>query len=75
MRTLLLIAALAVDLALVPLLGSEYALSFTTQLLVFTSLAYSWNIIGGYAGYTHFGQVAFIGLGASISRPRTSFSS
>jgi branched-chain amino acid transport system permease protein len=65
-RTILLIAALAVATALVPMLGSEYALSFTMQLLVFTALAYSWNIIGGYAGYTHFGQVAFFGLGAYV---------
>jgi branched-chain amino acid transport system permease protein len=43
--------------------GSEYAVSFTIQLLVFAILAYSWNLIGGYAGYTHFGQVCFFGLG------------
>ena len=66
MRTLALLAALALALVLVPFFGSEYALSFTIQLLVFTSLAYSWNIIGGYAGYTHFGQVAFFGLGAYV---------
>ena len=66
MRTLALIVALAVALALVPVLGSDYALSFTIQLLVFTALAYSWNIIGGYAGYTHFGQVSFFGLGAYV---------
>ena len=47
----------------VPYVGSDYALSFTIQLLVFTILAYSWNLIGGYAGYTHFGQVCFFGLG------------
>lgn len=47
----------------VPFLGSEYAVSFTIQLLVFTILGYSWNLIGGYAGYTHFGQVCFFGLG------------
>ena len=56
----LLLAAAALA---VPYLGSEYALSFTIQLLVFTILAYSWNLIGGYAGYTHFGQVCFFGLG------------
>jgi branched-chain amino acid transport system permease protein len=47
----------------VPFVGSEYAVSFTIQLLVFAILAYSWNLIGGYAGYTHFGQVCFFGLG------------
>lgn len=66
MKTLALIVALAATLVLVALLGSEYALSFTTQLLVFAALAYSWNIIGGYAGYTHFGQVSFFGLGAYV---------
>ncbi len=66
MRMLGFILALAVALAAVPLVGSEYALSFTIQLLVFLSLAYSWNLIGGYAGYTHFGQVAFFGLGAYV---------
>ena len=47
----------------VPFLGNEYAVSFTIQLLVFAILGYSWNLIGGYAGYTHFGQVCFFGLG------------
>lgn len=50
----------------VPFLGSEYALSFTIQLLVFTILGYSWNLIGGYAGYTHFGQVCFFGVGGYV---------
>ena len=66
MRMLAFIAALAAAAAAVPFLGSEYALSFTIQLFVFMALAYSWNIIGGYAGYTHFGQVAFFGLGAYV---------
>jgi branched-chain amino acid transport system permease protein len=62
--------ALAVVLGLaamaVPYFGTEYALSFTMQLLVFMILAYSWNLIGGYAGYTHFGQVCFFGLGGYV---------
>lgn len=58
---LLGLAALAV-----PMLGTEYALSFTIQLLIFVILAYSWNLIGGYAGYTHFGQVCFFGLGGYV---------
>ena len=62
--------ALAVLLGLaamaVPYFGTEYALSFTMQLLVFMILAYSWNLIGGYAGYTHFGQVCFFGLGGYV---------
>ena len=51
MKTLALLLALVALLAVLPFVGSDYALSFTIQLLMFTSLAYSWNIIGGYAGY------------------------
>jgi branched-chain amino acid transport system permease protein len=51
---------------LVPLVGSDYAVSFSIQLLIFLVLAYSWNLIGGYTGYTHFGQVAFFGIGAYV---------
>ena len=59
---LLLVAAAA----MVPFFGTEYALSFAIQLLVFMILAYSWNLIGGYAGYTHFGQICFFGLGGYV---------
>ncbi len=66
MKALVVVAAaLAVGLA-IPVFGSEYALSFTVQLFVFVALAYSWNLIGGYAGYTHFGQVSFFGVGAYV---------
>lgn len=62
-----LVLALLVAAAIaVPLVGSGYALSFTIQLLVYMILAYSWNLIGGYAGYTHFGQVCFFGTGAYV---------
>lgn len=49
-----------------PFAGSDYAISFSIQLLIFLVLAYSWNWIGGYAGYTHFGQVGFFGIGAYV---------
>ena len=49
-----------------PLVGSDYVVSFSIQLLIFLVLAYSWNWIGGYAGYTHFGQVGFFGIGAYV---------
>jgi branched-chain amino acid transport system permease protein len=63
MKRLAFLLALAVAAVAVPLLGTDYAVSFTIQLLVFMILGYSWNLIGGYAGYTHFGQVCFFGLG------------
>jgi branched-chain amino acid transport system permease protein len=63
MKSLVLFLALGAAALAVPFLGTDYAVSFTIQMLVFTILAYSWNLIGGYAGYTHFGQVCFFGLG------------
>jgi branched-chain amino acid transport system permease protein len=61
------VAAIAAVIAIVlPFVGSDYAISFSIQLLIFLVLAYSWNWIGGYAGYTHFGQVGFFGIGAYV---------
>ncbi len=65
-RSLAVLAALLVAAIALPWVGSAYALSFTMQMLVFAILAYSWNLIGGYAGYTHFGQVCFFGTGAYV---------
>jgi branched-chain amino acid transport system permease protein len=65
-KPLLAVAAALAAGAAIPIFGSEYALSFTVQLFVFVALAYSWNLIGGYAGYTHFGQVSFFGVGAYV---------
>ncbi|MET0675174.1 MAG: branched-chain amino acid ABC transporter permease [Bradyrhizobium sp.] len=63
----LAIAAIAaVAAVLIPFVGSDYIISFSIQSLIFLVLAYSWNWIGGYAGYTHFGQVGFFGIGAYV---------
>lgn len=32
-------------------------------IFMFVALAQAWNLIGGYAGYSSFGQVAFFGIG------------
>jgi branched-chain amino acid transport system permease protein len=63
MKPLAIFLAVGALALTVPFWGTEYALSFTIQMLVFVILAYSWNLIGGYTGYTHFGQVCFFGLG------------
>lgn len=57
-------ALLALAAVAIPAAGSDYGVSLTIQVLVFVSLGYSWNLIGGYAGYTHFGQMSFFGIGA-----------
>jgi branched-chain amino acid transport system permease protein len=61
-----IVATAAVIAFALPFVGSDYAISFSIQLLIYLVLAYSWNLIGGYAGYTHFGQVAFFGIGAYV---------
>jgi branched-chain amino acid transport system permease protein len=62
----LIVGTVGLAAAVLPFFGSDYAVSFTVQLLIFLVLAYSWNLIGGYAGYTHFGQVSFFGIGAYV---------
>jgi len=39
-------------------------LQFLTITLMWVALASSWNLIGGYAGYTDFGHALFVGVGA-----------
>ena len=52
-------------LALFPWLGEPvYFVSFAFTVFLYVTLAGSWNLIGGYAGYLSFGHVAFFGIGA-----------
>ncbi len=47
-----------------PFWAGPYWTRIATGVLMWAGLACSWNIIGGYAGYINFGQVAFFGVGA-----------
>lgn len=44
-----------------------YVIRLLTGLCFFVSLAASWNIIGGYAGYLSLGHVTFSGTGAYVA--------
>jgi branched-chain amino acid transport system permease protein len=66
MKSALLIAVVLLAAASIPFYAGSYPVSFLVQTFIFIGLAYSWNLIGGYAGYTHFGQVTFFGLGAYV---------
>ncbi len=59
----LLGAALIVMLVLPFGLGSQYFQHVLVMTMMWAVLASSWNILGGYAGYTSLGHVAFFGLG------------
>ena len=64
---LVLLAAILVVLALLPLLVNNYWLRIATGALMWAGLACSWNMLGGYAGYINFGHSAFFGLGAYVT--------
>lgn len=63
MRIALTIAGIAV-VALLPLMGDNYLMRLGTMFAMYSVMALSWNIIGGYAGYPSFSTAAFFGLGA-----------
>ena len=54
----------ALALAVSPGVLSPFLVQFLINLFMLAALAESWNIIGGFAGYASFGNVAFFGIGA-----------
>jgi branched-chain amino acid transport system permease protein len=50
--------------ATVPVFGDASDLHTWTLIIMFAVLAQSWNYIGGFTGYSAFGNVAFFGIGA-----------
>ncbi len=53
-----------VVVATVPFWADDYWTRIFTGVAMWSALTMSWNIMGGYAGYISFGQVAFFGVGA-----------
>ncbi len=62
-----ILAAVAILLAMLPLVAGNYMLRIATIMAMYTILAQSWNFIGGLAGYPSFATAAFFGLGAYVS--------
>ncbi len=56
--------AVTVALASVPLVGDNYIIRLATTMLMYSTLAVSWNFIGGMAGYPSFATASFLGIGA-----------
>lgn len=54
MKGIVALVAAVAAIAVLPGFVESYGLSFLVQTLIFVCLAYSWNLIGGYAGYAHF---------------------
>lgn len=60
-------AVLLVFLLAYPLVErSQYSQHIMVMTLMAATMASSWNIIGGYAGYTSLGHAAFFGLGGYL---------
>ena len=69
MKKILLIAAIVVCLALVPLvITKEYILNLIILVSLYAILAQSWNILGGYTGQVSLGHSTFFGMGALVFR-------
>lgn len=65
--SLLLGLGILAVLALIPLGGDRSLLRTWTLIVMYCVLAQSWNFIGGFTGYSAFGNVAFFGIGAYAS--------
>jgi len=63
-RGLTIFVAFTVLMALVPFVADNYVVRLCTFLCMYSALALSWNVIGGYAGYPSFSTAGFFGLGA-----------
>jgi branched-chain amino acid transport system permease protein len=64
-----LLALMVVFLALLPRVADkDSTINLAVLVLLYVTLASSWNILGGYAGQTNLGHAAFFGLGALVTR-------
>src|SRR2546421_11521859 len=61
---LVVAAASALFVAVIPFVGSDYLVGFAFTTFLFVGMAYGWNLISGYTGYLSFGQISFFGVGA-----------
>lgn len=63
------LAGVAALLALLPLvIKSDYILNLIFVVILYSILAQSWNIFGGYCGQISLGHAAFFGIGALVTR-------
>jgi branched-chain amino acid transport system permease protein len=63
LRTTLGIVCVGILLASAPLMLDLAALRFTTEFLIYLSLAAIWNLLAGYGGLISVGQQAYVGIG------------
>jgi branched-chain amino acid transport system permease protein len=59
---------LAILVALPSVIKSDSTINLAVYVLLYISLASSWNILGGFSGQTNLGHAAFFGAGALATR-------
>ncbi len=64
--TLIVMGLWVLALALAPSLLGNYEVRIAISIAMFTALALSWNIIGGFTGYPSFSTAAFYGIGCYV---------
>jgi branched-chain amino acid transport system permease protein len=63
------LAVVTALVALLPMLTTSRAvLTWAFLVLLYTALAQSWNLLGGFGGQVNLGYAAFFGLGALVTR-------
>ena len=65
--TLIIIGALFLAGAFMPLFLKQYHLNMLTEIIIFALFAVSYNLLLGYAGLLSFGHAMFFGLGAFMT--------
>jgi branched-chain amino acid transport system permease protein len=68
-RLFIIVILIFSGLVFVPfLIKKDSTLNLLCMILLYITLASSWNILGGYTGQTNLGHAAFFGLGALTTR-------
>jgi branched-chain amino acid transport system permease protein len=67
-KIIFILLLIAVLVALPQVIKSDSTINLAVYVLLFVSLASSWNILGGFSGQTNLGHAAFFGAGALTAR-------
>lgn len=59
-------AAVLAVLLVLPFFLDNYFMRLATTMIMYSTLAFAWNFIGGFVGYPSFGIAAFFGFGAYV---------
>ncbi len=69
MLSLALLALAAVVLGCAPLvITKDSSISLLILVLLYVTMASSWNVLGGYTGQSNLGHAAFFGIGSLVTR-------